>query len=85
MSKLKHRIPTIGILPGWSGHTGKISDRYLASVLKGIQSAARVKGRPSAPRLGSGRVDEPSGAHPAWPMVAPDTDFVPVFHGTPMA
>src|SRR5436190_12179590 len=78
MSKLKPRIPTIGILPGWSGHTGKISDRYLASVLKGIQSAARVKQCNLLLAWGLGRVDQSSGTHPAWPVVATDSDFVPV-------
>ena len=43
MSKFKRDRPTIGILPGWSALEGKIPDRYLASVLEGIQSAARIK------------------------------------------
>ena len=78
MSKLKHRIPTIGILPGWSGYAGKTPDRYLASVLKGIQSAAQVKGCHLLLAWGLGRVNEPNGIHPAWPIAAPNADFIPI-------
>lgn len=78
MPKFKRDRPTIGILPGWSGLAGIIPDRYLASVLKGIQSAARVKECHLLLAWGLGRVNHPSGTFPAWPMVSPDSDFVPV-------
>lgn len=78
MPKFKHDRPTIGILPGWSGLAGIIPDRYLASVLKGIQSAARVKQCHLLLAWGLGRVNHPSGMFPAWPLVSPDSDFVPV-------
>ena len=78
MPKFKHDRPTIGILPGWSGLAGIIPDRYLASVLKGIQSAARVKQCHLLLAWGLGRVNHPTGIYPAWPLVSPDSDFVPV-------
>lgn len=79
MPKFKHDQPTIGILPGWAGLAGIIPDRYLATVLRGIQSAARIKQCHLLLAWGLGRVDQSSGdTHPAWPLVAPDSDFVPV-------
>ena len=79
MPNFKRARPTIGILPGWSGLAGIIPDRYLASVLKGIQSAARVKQCHLLLGWGLGRVNRSSGdTYPAWPQVAPDSDFVPV-------
>lgn len=78
MPKFKHDRPTIGILPGWSGLAGVIPDRYLASVLKGIQSAAAIKECHLLLAWGLGRVTDVSGTYPAWPEIFPDTDFVPV-------
>src|ERR1700752_45477 len=78
MPKFKRNRPTIGILPGWSGLAGIIPDRYLASVLKGIQSAAVIKECHLLLAWGLGRVTDASGTFPAWPVVFPDTDFVPV-------
>ena len=79
MPTFKRQRPTIGILPGWSGLAGIVPDRYLASILKGIQSAARVKQCHLLLAWGLGRVGLPnSDAYPAWPQIAPDSDFVPV-------
>ena len=78
MSKLKRDRPTIGILPGWSGLAGIIPDRYLASVLAGIQSAAQIRECHILLAWGLGRVTDPSGTFPAWPVTSPDSDFVPV-------
>jgi diguanylate cyclase (GGDEF)-like protein len=78
MPKIKHDRPTIGILPGWSGLAGLIPDRYLTSVLKGIQSAARLKQCHLLLAWGLGRVDYPNDEFPAWPVVSADSDFVPV-------
>jgi diguanylate cyclase (GGDEF)-like protein len=74
----KRNRPTIGILPGWSGLAGIIPDRYLASVLAGIQSAARIRGCHLLLAWGLGRVTDSSGTFPAWPVPSPDSDFVPV-------
>jgi diguanylate cyclase (GGDEF)-like protein len=78
MPKIKRDRPTVGILPGWSALAGIIPDRYIASVLKGIQSAARVRQCHLLLAWGLGRVTEFSGVHPAWPVVSADSDFVPV-------
>ena len=77
MSKFKRDRPTIGILSGWSALAVKIPDRYLESVLVGIQSAARIKECHLLLAWGLGRVNE-SSYYTAWPMVSPDSDFVPV-------
>ena len=55
-----------------------IPDRYLTSVLRGIQSAARVKQCHLLLAWGLGRVSDPNSEFPAWPVVATDSDFVPV-------
>jgi diguanylate cyclase (GGDEF)-like protein len=78
MMEFKRNRPTIGILPGWSGLAGIIPDRYLASVLAGIQSAAQIRQCHLLLAWGLGRVTEPSGIFPAWPMTSLDSDFVPV-------
>ena len=78
MPKFKRDRPTIGILPGWSGLAGVIPDRYLASTLKGIQSAAVIKECHLLLAWGLGRVTDASGTYPAWPVIFSDTDFVPV-------
>jgi hypothetical protein len=78
MSKYKRNRPTIGILPGWSGLAGTIPDRYLASVLAGIQSAARIRECHLLLAWGLGRVSDSSGTFPAWPVISSDSDFVPV-------
>jgi diguanylate cyclase (GGDEF)-like protein len=74
----KRNRPTIGILPGWSGLAGMIPDRYLASVLTGIQSAAKIRECHLLLAWGLGRVTDPSGIFPAWPITSSDSDFVPV-------
>ena len=78
MPALKRDRPTIGILPGWSGLSGLIPDRYLASVIRGIQSAARQRQCHLLLAWGLGRVTDSNTMHPAWPVVSPDSDFVPV-------
>ena len=75
---IKHDRPTIGILPGWSGLAGIIPDRYLTSVLKGIQSAAHIRQCHLLLAWGLGRVSDPNSEYPAWPVVSMDSDFVPV-------
>jgi len=78
MLKFNRDRPTIGILPGWSGLAGIIPDRYLASVLTGIQSAAQIRECHLLLAWGLGRVTDPSGTFPAWPVTSADSDFVPV-------
>lgn len=76
--KLKHDRPTIGILPGWSGIVDKTPERYLTSILEGLHSAAHSKECHLLLAWGLGRVNDPGGIHPAWPLVSQDSDFVPV-------
>jgi diguanylate cyclase (GGDEF)-like protein len=76
--EFKRNRPTIGILPGWSGLAGIIPDRYLASVLTGIQSAAHLRECHLLLAWGLGRVTDSSGTYPAWPVTSSDSDFVPV-------
>jgi len=76
--EFKRDRPTIGILPGWSGLAGIIPDRYLASVLTGIQSAAHIRECHLLLAWGLGRVTDSSGTFPAWPVTSSDSDFVPV-------
>src|SRR4030095_8436990 len=78
MSKFNRDRPTIGILPGWSGLAGIIPDRYLASALAGIQSAAHIRECHLLLAWGLGRVTDSSGTFPAWPVTSADSDFVPV-------
>jgi diguanylate cyclase (GGDEF)-like protein len=75
---VKRSLPTIGILPGWSVLEGKIPDRYLAAVLRGLQAAARAQRCHLLLAWGLGRVTDFTGQHPAWPVASPDSDFVPV-------
>lgn len=78
ISKLKRNQPIIGILPGWPVIIEKMPERYLTSVLVGIQSAARNRNCHLLLAWGLGRVNDPRGIHPAWPVISSDSDFVPV-------
>ena len=72
-----HRL-TIGVLPGWLAYEGSSPDHYLNNVFKGIQSQANARGCNLLLAWGGGRVVETSRVFPAWPVVAADSDFVPV-------
>lgn len=85
MPKIKNRRITIGILPGWLAYEGSTPDRYLNQVFSGIQSQAYARGCNILLAWGSGRIVETSRVFPAWPVAAPDTDFVPVARGIRMA
>jgi diguanylate cyclase (GGDEF)-like protein len=70
--------PTIGVLPGWAAAGDDKPERYLISVVQGIQSAARARKCNVLLAWGTGHGVEPYVEIPAWPVVSPDTDFVPV-------
>jgi diguanylate cyclase (GGDEF)-like protein len=77
----KHNIrkrPTVGVLPGWAAAGEAKSDRYLVSVVQGIQTAAHARNCNVLLAWGTGHGVLPYEEIPAWPMVSPDTDFVPV-------
>ncbi len=75
--KFKRDRPTIGILAGWSPYEGAEPDSYLASVLAGIQSAARSRQCHLLIGWGAARVSK-TAIYPAWPELSPESDFVPV-------
>lgn len=70
--------PTIGVLPGWAAAGDWNPERYLISVFHGIQSAARARKCNLLLAWGTGHGVETTEDIPAWPVVSPDTDFVPV-------
>ena len=78
MPRKTKRRPVIGVIPGWLAYEGNTPDRYLNTVFKGIQSQAALKGCNILLAWGGGRVVETSRVYPAWPVVAVDSDFVPV-------
>jgi len=73
----QHDRPTIGILAGWSTLEGSTPDYYRMSVIRGIQSAARSRHCNLLLSWGIRRAEE-NRFHPAWPVVSPDVDFIPV-------
>jgi len=68
---------TIGVLAGWPVFTG-VPDSFLRHVFRGIQSAAHDRdcNLLMACGIDSGR--------PAWPLLSPEVDFVPVGPRTQM-
>lgn len=70
--------PTIGVLPGWVADGEDRPDRYLISVVQGIQSAARDRNHNLLLAWGIGHGTDPYEEVPAWPMLSRQTDFVPV-------
>ncbi|MFN2236313.1 MAG: substrate-binding domain-containing protein [Anaerolineales bacterium] len=63
--------PTIGVLAGWEVFAGTI-DSFLGRVFRGIQAAAQDQDCNLL--LACGIIP----GKPAWPMVSPEVDFVPV-------
>ncbi|HEY2980864.1 MAG TPA: GGDEF domain-containing protein [Anaerolineales bacterium] len=78
MPAFKRERPTIGVLPSWSPLIGDTPDRYLESIIRGMQTAARLKGSHLLVAWGVRRQVEVTNLFPAWPIVSKDTDFVPV-------
>ncbi len=73
------RRPTIGVLPAWSPVVENTHDRYLSLVVGGIRNAARLAKCHLLTAWGIRRETvDPNDSCPAWPVVAPDSDFVPV-------
>ena len=75
---MKHSHLTIGILPGWLAYAGATPDRYLNTIFSGIRAQAFARGCNILLAWGGGRVVETSRVFAAWPVLAPDSDFVPV-------
>jgi signal transduction histidine kinase/DNA-binding response OmpR family regulator/ABC-type sugar transport system substrate-binding protein len=77
LPKLKHNQPTIGVLAGWQAFAGTL-DSFLAPVFEGIQTAARDLACNLMLACGIGSPRETTLGRPAWPILFPDVDFVPV-------
>jgi diguanylate cyclase (GGDEF)-like protein len=76
---IRHGQPMIGVLAGWSTLEGTAPDYYRAAVIRGIQSAARIRKCHLMLSWGMARITETADhIYPAWPAVSPETDFVPV-------
>ncbi|MEO7912715.1 MAG: substrate-binding domain-containing protein [Roseiflexaceae bacterium] len=69
---------TIGVLASWQIYEGTTIGRYFHALLRGIQAAAAERGCNLLLACGVGGLAAPQSYTPAWPVSAPDTDFVPV-------
>jgi len=67
---------TIGVLAGWHAYEGTLHS-FLGQVFRGVQAAARERdcNLLLACGVGSGK---PGQGRPAWPLLSPEVDFVPV-------
>ncbi len=78
IQSFKHDRPTIGVLAGWTTLERTSPDHYLASVIQGIQSAARSRECHLLLSWGIRQTTGNDRIYPAWPEVSPESDFVPV-------
>ncbi len=82
MRSVQGKHPTIGVLAGWQlrGQLyGRVSRRsFPDSLLRGIQAAARDYQCNLLIACGIGASTSPAVTRPAWPVVSPDVDFIPV-------
>ena len=76
--KFKHDRPTIGILTGRAILEGTPGDNYRVSVMRGIQSAARNHQCNLFLSWGIRPIIDINHVYPAWPIISPGTDFIPV-------
>jgi signal transduction histidine kinase/DNA-binding LacI/PurR family transcriptional regulator/DNA-binding response OmpR family regulator len=76
MHRTQHSRPTIGILAGAQAFYGTILGNFIGLVLQGAHSAAQNRGCNLL--LACGMEHSTIAARPAWPVAAPDTDFIPV-------
>jgi diguanylate cyclase (GGDEF)-like protein len=74
----KHDRPTIGVLAGRSTLEGTAPDPYRISVIRGIQAAARDRECHLLISWGIRTFTETNLLHSVWPVVSPESDFVPV-------
>jgi signal transduction histidine kinase/DNA-binding LacI/PurR family transcriptional regulator/AraC-like DNA-binding protein len=76
MQRTKRSRPTVGVLAGAQVYYGTILGNFIGLVLQGAHSAARNRGCNLL--LACGVEHSTISARPAWPIVAPDVDFVPI-------
>lgn len=74
-----HTRPTIGVLAGWQFYRTATNLSYLKPVFNGINHAARHLSCNVLFGCGMGASANPTDPiRPAWPILAPDVDYVPV-------
>jgi len=80
--KYKRDHPTIGLLAGWQWYNGVSLHRYLEPVFYGVRTAAHDLGCNLLAACGVGEAisakDQGPPVRPAWPVLMPGVDFVPV-------
>src|SRR5688500_7970093 len=75
MRRAKDSRPTVGVLVGAQVYYGTILGNFIGPVLQGAHASARNRGCNLL--LACGMEHSTIAARPAWPMVAPEVDFVP--------
>ncbi len=76
MQSTKHSRPTVGVLAGAQVYYGTILGNFIGPVLQGAHSAAQNRGCNLL--LACGLEHSTISARPAWPILTPEVDFVPV-------
>ncbi len=77
MKKIINHRPTIGVLAGIQVYYGTILGNFIGPLLHGVSSAA--ESRQCNLLLACGiEGSSYTSAHPAWPLPAPEVDYVPV-------
>jgi signal transduction histidine kinase/DNA-binding LacI/PurR family transcriptional regulator/CheY-like chemotaxis protein len=71
------RLPTVGVLAGWQVYEGYVHG-FLDLVLHGIHAEAQSRGCNLLLACGLGHASGQIRLQPAWPVVSPENDFVPV-------
>ena len=71
------RLPTVGVLAGWQVYEGYVHG-FLDLVLHGIHAEAQKQGCNLLLACGVGHASGQVRLHPAWPVISPENDFVPV-------
>ncbi len=71
---------TIGMLPGWPVYGSIFLDRFLQYVIGGVRAAALENGCNLIVACGVSRTPGMRSLHTAWPVLAPDCDYVPLGH-----
>ena len=70
-------LPTVGVLAGWQVYDGYVHG-FLDLVLHGIRAEAQSQGCNLLLACGLGHTIGQMRLQPAWPLVSPENDFVPV-------
>ncbi len=80
MSRMdRQERPTIGVLAGWQFSRTTTPLSYLTPIFHGNRLAAHDLGCNVLLGCGMGSwVNQRSVLHPAWPLISPDSDFVPI-------